>query len=110
MSKETPVCNEDIASFSNGLIIADNSIVLKLRETFDVSSIMNLAYFNNFSSEDLSIEYLTKNYDLPKKYTSADVLFHDGDFGIEPCSYVIGKDAVDVAKKVIKIVEKIKSN
>ena len=30
-----------------------------------------------------------------------------GDFGIEPCSYVIGKDAVDVAKKVISISEKI---
>jgi predicted fused transcriptional regulator/phosphomethylpyrimidine kinase len=37
-------------------------------------------------------------------------LLHDGDFGIKPCSYVVGKDAVDVAKKVIKIVEKLKWN
>jgi len=127
MSKEKPTCNEDIASFSNGLIIADNSIIgfngirfgsskhlsallLKLRETIDVSAIMNIAYFNNFSSKYMSIGYLTKNYDLQKKYTSADVLLHDGDFGIEPCSYVIGKDAVGVAKKVIQIGEKIKSN
>ncbi len=127
MPKEKPTCNEDIASFSNGLIIADNSIVgfngirfgyskhlsallLKLRETFDVSAIMNIAYFNNLLSKDLSIGYLTKDYNLEKKYTSADVLLHNGDFGIEPCSYVIGKDAVDVAKKVVCIGEEIKWN
>ncbi len=76
---------------------------MKLRETLDVSAIMNLAYFENFSSKDLRIGYLTKYYDLKEKYATADILLHDGDFGIEPCSYVIGKDAVDVAKKVIKI-------
>jgi len=84
MSKETSSSNEDIASFSNGLIIADNRIVgfngirfgsskhlsallIKLRETLDVSAIMNIAHFNNFSSKELSIGYLTKNYDLKKK-------------------------------------------
>ncbi len=125
MSKEKPTCNEDIASFSNGLIIADNSIVgyngirfgsskhlskllLKLRENLKVYAIMNIAYVNNPSLTDLSIGYLTKEYELEKKYTSSDILLHDGDFGIEPCSYVIGEDAADVAKKVLKIGEKIK--
>jgi predicted fused transcriptional regulator/phosphomethylpyrimidine kinase len=35
-------------------------------------------------------------------------LFHKGDFGIEPCAYIIGKDAVDVVNKLIKIKEKLK--
>ena len=125
MSKEKPTCNEDIASFSNGLIIADNCIVgyngirfgsskhlstflLKLRENLNVYAIMNIAYGSNLSLTDLSIGYLTKEYELKKKYTSADILLHNGDFGIEPCAYVIGEDAVDVAKKVLKIGEKIK--
>jgi hypothetical protein len=125
MSKEKPTCNEDIASFSNGLIIADNCIVgyngirfgsskhlstllLKLRENLNVYAIMNIAYVSNLSLTDLSIGYLTKEYELKKKYTSADILLHNGDFGIEPCVYVIGEDAVDVAKKVLKIGEKIK--
>jgi predicted fused transcriptional regulator/phosphomethylpyrimidine kinase len=120
MSKEKPNSKEDIASFSNGFIIADNSIIgfngirfgsskhlsallLKLRETLDVYAIMNIAYFNNLSSKDLSIGYLTKDYNLKNKDKNYDILIHDGDFGIEPCSYVIGKDAVDVAKKVIHI-------
>jgi predicted fused transcriptional regulator/phosphomethylpyrimidine kinase/predicted XRE-type DNA-binding protein len=127
MSKEKPTCNEDIASFSNGLILSDKSIVgfngirfgsskhlstllLKLRDTFDVSAIMNIAYSKILLTTDLSIGYLTKDYDLKKKYASVDVLLHNGDFGIEPCSYVIGKDAVDVAKKVLQIRERIKSN
>jgi len=127
MSKENPTCNEDIASFTNGLIIADNSIVgyngirfgsskhlsellLKLREKFDVSAIMNIAFFDSISSKDLSIGHLTKEYGLQKQYTTADILLHNGDFGIEPCSYVIGENAVDVVKKVLQVGEKIKSN
>jgi len=107
------------------LIIADNSIVgyngirfgsskhlskllLKLRETLDVYAIMNIAYVKNRTYKDFSIGYLTREYDLKKEYASVDILLHDGDFGIEPCSYVLGKNAIDVAKKVIKIGEETK--
>lgn len=125
MSKEKSTSNEDIASFSNGLIIADNCIVgyngirfgsskhlskllLKFKDNLNVNSIMNIAYVRNSSFNDISIGYLTKEYELEKKYKSVDILLHNGDFGIEPCAYVIGENAVDVAKKVLKIVEKIK--
>ena len=125
MSKEKPTCIEDIASFSNGLIIADNSIVgyngirfgsskhlskllLKLRENLKVYAVMNIAYVKNRTYKDFSIGYLTREYDLKKEYALVDILLHNGDFGIEPCAYVLGKDAVDVAKKVLKIVRKIK--
>jgi len=124
MAKEKSIDKEDIASFSNGFIIADKSIVgfngirfgnskhlskllLKLKKSIDVSAIMNIAHIQNFSSKHISIGFLKKDYNLKKKYKSVDILLHKGDFGIEPCSYVIGKDAVDVAKKVISIREKI---
>jgi len=125
MSKEKPTCMEDIASFSNGFIIVDNSVVgyngirfgsskhlssllLKFRETLDIYAIMNIAYVKNLTYKDVSIGCLTREYDLKKEYASVDILSHNGDFGIEPCSYVLGRDAVDVAKKVLKIMRKIK--
>lgn len=37
--------------------------------------------------------------------TPADVLIDEGSFGIEPCAYVFGKNAVDAALKVTKIAE-----
>ncbi len=36
---------------------------------------------------------------------SADVLIDEGSFGIEPCAYIFGRDAVDAALKVTKIAE-----
>lgn len=39
----------------------------------------------------------------PEEY--ADVLIDEGGFGIEPCAYVFGKDAVDAAFKVLKVAE-----
>ena len=35
----------------------------------------------------------------------ADVLIDEGSFGIEPCAYIFGKDAVDAAFKVLKVAE-----
>jgi len=33
-----------------------------------------------------------------------DILIHKGDFGIEPCAYLLGKDAVDVTNKLLNLV------
>jgi len=52
--------------------------------------------------------YLTKNFKLKGDIKNIDILLHKGDFGIEPCAYILGKDAVDVVKKVIEIKEKTK--
>jgi len=51
---------------------------------------------------------LTKDFKLQDNKNNVDVLLHKGDFGIEPCAYVLGRDAVDVVNKVIKIKEEIK--
>ena len=49
-----------------------------------------------------------KILNLKKIKKNVDILLHKGDFGIEPCAYVLGKDAVDVIYKVIKISEELK--
>ena len=36
-----------------------------------------------------------------------DILLHRGDFGIEPCAYILGKNAVEVVNKFLKIREDI---
>ena len=38
-----------------------------------------------------------------------DVIYHDGDFGKEPMALIIGRDAVDVVKKAIRIAERVAS-
>lgn len=114
----------DVAAFLNGLIVVDDKIIsnngirfgkskhlssllLYLKDVLDVKAIMNTAYIDNIKKTSLNFGYLTKDYKLKDSKKNLDILLHKGDFGIEPCSYIIGKDAVDVVKKVIKLVEEL---
>jgi predicted fused transcriptional regulator/phosphomethylpyrimidine kinase len=120
MAIANPKTKDDIASFSNGLIIIDNkvssissiqfgrsrhlsSLLLHLNSFgLGAKAVMNIK-FNDKIKKDYKYAYLTKDFKLKEK-KKADILLHKGDFGIEPCSYVLGKDALDVAKKVEAIV------
>lgn len=125
MAKDNAESPEDIAAFLNGLIIADDkvtsnngirfgrskhlsSLLLYLREIIDVNAIMNIAYIKDVLKTDFSFSYLTKDFKLEDNKKNVDVLLHKGDFGLEPCAYILGKNAVDVVNKVIKIKEVIK--
>lgn len=111
---------EDVASFLNGLIIADDkvisnngirfgkskhlsSLLINLKESIDAKAIMNIAYIKNIKKISLNFDYLTNDFKLDTRKKNVDMLLHRGDFGIEPCAYVIGKDAVDVVNKILKI-------
>jgi len=124
MMKENSNSSEDVAAFLNGLIIVDekiaghngirfgkskhlSSLLLDLKGKMDVGAIMNIAHVKNLKNTGLKIGYLTKDYELKDSGKQADVLLHDGDFGIEPCAYVLGKDAIDVVNKLIKIKENL---
>jgi hypothetical protein len=85
-----------------------SSLLLYLREIIDVNAIMNIAYIEDVLKNNFSYSYLTKDFKLQDNKNNVDVLLHKGDFGIEPCAYVLGRDAVDVVNKVIKIKEEIK--
>jgi predicted fused transcriptional regulator/phosphomethylpyrimidine kinase len=124
MSKNNAGSPDDVASYLNGLIIADNivisyngihfgksrhlsSLLLYLKIFFDINAIMNIAFINDILKTGFNYSYLTKDFKLSDK-KNVDILFHKGDFGLEPCAYIIGKNAVDVVSKMIKIEEKLK--
>jgi len=124
MAKTNANNSDDIASYLNGLIIADDivtsyngihfgkskhlsSLLLYLKNYFDINAIMNIAYVDDLLKSNLNYSYLTKDFKLKNK-KDADILFHKGDFGLEPCAYIIGKDAIDVVNKMIEIKEKLK--
>lgn len=125
LTKQKAKNPEDVAAFLNGLIIVDDkvtsnngirfgksrhlsSLLLYLRDHINVNAIMNIAFIKNVEKTNFSYSYLTKEFKLKETKKNVDILLHKGDFGIEPCAYVLGKDAVDVVDKVIKIREVIK--
>lgn len=125
MSKQKAKNSEDIAAFLNGLIIADDkvtnnngirfgkskhlsSLLIYLKNHIKINAIMNIAFIKNVEKFSFSYDYLSKDFKLENSKKNIDILLHKGDFGIEPCAYVLGKDAVDVVNKVIKISEELK--
>jgi predicted fused transcriptional regulator/phosphomethylpyrimidine kinase len=122
MGIESAAKPDDIAAFTNGLVIIDNkvisnngirfgesqhlsSLLLKLKKNYNVNSIMNIAYFDDIKNQNFKIAHLTKNYDIETNKNCIDILLHKGDFGIEPCAYILGRDAIEVSKKLIFIVD-----
>ena len=125
MAKDNAEGPDDIAAFLNGLIIADDkvtgnngirfgrskhlsSLLLYLGEIIDINAIINIAYIEDVLKTSFSYSYLTKDFKLQDNKNNVDILLHKGDFGIEPCAYILGKDAVDVVNKVLRIKEEIK--
>jgi predicted fused transcriptional regulator/phosphomethylpyrimidine kinase len=68
---------------------------------------MNTAFIENIKKTSFSFDFLTNDYKLKDRKKHLDILLHKGDFGIEPCAYIIGNDAVDVVNKVIKLTEEL---
>ncbi len=125
MSKTKVTNADDIASYLNGFIIADDkvtsyngiqfgkskhlsSLLLYIKKFYDVNAIMNIAFVNDILKTSFNHCYLTKDFKLKDKKKNLDILVHKGDFGLEPCAYIVGKNAVDVVNKLIKIKEKLK--
>jgi predicted fused transcriptional regulator/phosphomethylpyrimidine kinase len=125
MTSDNAERTEDVAAFLNGLIIADDRILsnngirfgvskhlskllLDLKRKIDVNAIMNIAFLDKIKNLDLSVANLTKEFILIDKKKQIDILLHKGDFGIEPCAYILGKNAVDVSKKLLTIAEGLK--
>jgi len=125
MAKNNPKNTDDIAAFLNGLILIEDTIaghngirfgkskhlsnlLLDFQNKIVANSIMNIAYINKIKNLDFTVGYLTKDFKYIETEKQLDILLHKGDFGIEPCAYILGKDAIDVTNKVLKIMEEIK--
>lgn len=121
MSKENPRNSNDVASFLDGLIIVDNkitgyngirfgkskhlsSILINHGQNLDVNAIMNIAYNKKLEKTGFKIGFLNKNFNLEEQDKNFDILVHKGDFGIEPCAYILGKDALELSDKLLKII------
>jgi predicted fused transcriptional regulator/phosphomethylpyrimidine kinase len=48
-------------------------------------------------------------FEFAKKAGGSDVILDHGDFGIEPCTYVLGHNGVEVVKKIINIMGEYKN-
>jgi len=119
--------SDDVAAFLNGLIVVDGKVtsnngirfgkskhlsclLLYLKDVINVKAIMNIAFINDIKKTSLNFDYLSKDFKLKDNKKYPDILLHKGDFGIEPCSYIVGKNAVNVVNKVIKLMEELKWN
>ena len=115
---------DDVAAFLNGLIVVDgkitsnngirfgkskhlSSLLLYLKDIIDIKAIMNIAFINDIKKTSLNVDFLTKDFKLKNSKKNLDILLHKGDFGIEPCAYIIGENAVDVVNKFIKLMEEL---
>ena len=122
MSKENPESSDDVAAFLNGLLLVEDKVtghngirfgrskhlstlLLDFKDKLNVNAIMNIAYNEDILKNDFNVGFLTKNFRIVDENKQFDILLHKGDFGIEPCAYVLGKDAVDVSKKILRIIK-----
>ncbi len=126
MSKKNAKKPDDVASFLNGLIIFEDKIkdyntisfgksrhlsalLIKLRKKLNINAIMNIAYLKEFEKTKFNIGFLTKDFKLKNTDKNFDILIHKGDFGIEPCAYILGNDAIEVSKKLLKLSDEVKT-
>ena len=124
LAKEDAASPEDVAAFLNGLVVVDDkvssingirfgkskhlpSLLLYLKDNLDINAIMNIAYLPNIEKSRFSHSYLNRDFKLLETVKHVDILLHKGDFGIEPCAYILGKDAIDVAKKFLIFLEEV---
>jgi len=125
MAKQNSSNSNDVAAFLDGLIIADNkitnnngirfgkskhlsSLLIYLKNYIEINAIMNVAFMKNIEKTSFSYSTLSKDFKFKNGKKNVDILLHKGDFGIEPCAYVLGIDAIDVVNKVIKLNEELK--
>lgn len=127
MAKKDAKSSEDVASFLNGLVVVDekvssfngirfgashhlSSLLLYLQNNLDIHAIMNVAYLPNIAKSSLHTSYLTQDFKLLGDINYVDILLHKGDFGIEPCTYILGTDAIDVVKKLLIFLEVVSND
>lgn len=125
MSKKNAKKPDDVASFLNGLIITEekitgynsirfgksrhlSSLLIKFGKNLNSYAIMNIAYTKDIEKTKFIVGVLSKDFKLNNTNKNFDILIHKGDFGIEPCAYILGKDATEVSNKLLKIIEEVK--
>jgi len=124
MANENAKSPDDVGAFLNGLVIVDDKVVgnngirfgkskhlssllLYLKKNIKAKAIMNIAFIESIKKTSFNFSYLTTDFKLVNNKKDIDILLHKGDFGIEPCAYIIGKNAVEVVNKILKIKDEL---
>ncbi len=118
----------DVASFQSGLILTNQTIInhngisfgtsnhlsellIKIQKNYpQIKAIMNLANPQPLKkTQQFVLAHLTEEYQLNESENPPDLLLHPGSFGIEPCAYLLGTNAREVAEKLKILLEEMKS-
>lgn len=115
---------DDIAAVPSGLVFVNgilrsysepefgashhlSEILIYAMKIGNVKSVMNIKYDENIlkkiRKEGLKCCFLDDGYKVQKPLKDFDILIHTGSFGIEPTTYIFGKDCEDAAEKVLRI-------
>ncbi|MCF7861008.1 hypothetical protein K9M79_02090 [Candidatus Woesearchaeota archaeon] len=117
MSLKDPERMSDVASIAGGMVFVNNklayygpvgfenskhlaSLIFRMKGT-RYRSIMNIKY-SKYTGLGLKV-YGYRDKGFPSARIDTDIIIHKGAFGIEPCSYIIGTDAVDVVGKLAQL-------
>ncbi|MHC1604489.1 MAG: thiamine-phosphate synthase family protein [Candidatus Methanofastidiosia archaeon] len=123
----------DVASIPGRLIVVGSGIICPKEPEFNASrhttnllleinslqpmicAVMNIKYFKNMERIIAELGFKTKilerkgnNLIIEKIDKGTDCMIDRGGFGIEPCVYVVGKDAIDISRKAVQISKVLK--
>ena len=127
-SLPNPKDKNDVASFQSGLILTNSTIInhngisfgssnhlsellIRIQKHYpQIHSIMNLANPQPLSkTKQFVIAQLANDYEVKESENPPDLLLHPGSFGIEPCAYLLGENALLVAEKLQLLLEEMKA-
>ena len=74
----------------------------------NINAIMNIAYLKELEKTKFNIGFLTKDFKLKNTDKNFDILIHKGAFGIEPCAYILGNDAIKIVDKLLKVIKEVR--
>lgn len=104
MSIENAKNKEEVASIPGRIVKINNKIKASNSPEFNSSNhLANKLLENKKFKAIMNIKYDQEIEKSIKKTKLKDIIIDKGGFGIEPCVYILGNDAIDVANKLIKI-------
>jgi len=107
MCKNNAKTKAEVASIPGRIVKINNKIKASNQPEFNSSNhLANLLLKTKQKNPEINaiinIKY-SKDIEKSLRSKTSDIIIDKGGFGIEPCIYILGKDAIDVVNKAIKI-------
>jgi predicted fused transcriptional regulator/phosphomethylpyrimidine kinase len=109
MSAHNPKNKHDIASIPGRIIKANGKVKASNPPEFGASNhLAKVLLSQKEYSSVMNIKYDREIDRAIRKLSLKEAIIDKGSFGIEPCAYIMGKDALDVTRKAIRIYNEVK--